>query len=398
MPSIFDIDSLVAPLTGPDPVGKRLPSFTHVKDDLHREKLKSFREENDADAEKAQIQAAAVQIMNPQERAKYIKEREEQVKPSKRAEWAELLKSGTIYLQTHGKDLQVAVAMVEAATARHGYAGLNEGISLLRRLTNDCWDLLHPQIDDPMNPDDVEIRVNWISWLDQSDSAPFFPETIRKISVLKGKAGKPVSVASRRPPAQGEPEDFFERLSELEYEEAVQIATPDDLKRLQDTNEIITATLAELDTLIADIDAHIDANVRKSYSAPSMTNLRNALEDGQSLVRGILAKRIVASESTEDGDKSSRESGGLSGPGGSGGGAVNVAGGAIRSREDIYKRLVELANALESIDPHSPVPDVIRRATELRDLRFPELVDKLSASQSIVEFMRNPIVKAEESN
>jgi type VI secretion system protein ImpA len=392
MSPVLDIDSLVAPLTGPDSVGKRLAQFAIAKDELDRSKLKSMREEIDSEAEKAKAEQEAEQISDAKERTNYLKIRMGQLPPSKRAEWAGILKSGANYLQGLGKDLQVATAMVEATTVQHGFVGLRDGIVLLHRLTTDCWDQLHPLIENETDADDVELRVNWYAWLDQSDSIPFFPETVRKIAVIRGKGGKAVSVAALREPAPGASDDPATLVSELEFEEACQLATADDLHRLRETDETITATLAELDALISDIDARIHEDVRGRYSAPSMSNLRNALEEGQRLVRRILAKRSEATEATGF-DEANAASGTATGSGGVS--SANVAGGAIRSREDIYKRLVELANALESIDPHSPVPDVIRRAAELRDLRFPELVDKLTSSQPIVEFIRNPIAPAE---
>lgn len=394
MSPVLDIDSLVAPLAAADPVGKRLPQFAIAKDELDRSKLKLMREEIDSEAEKVKAEQEADQISDSKERANYLKMRLGQLPPSKRAEWAEILKSGANYLQGLGKDLQVAVAMVEAATVRHGFVGLRDGITLLHRLTTDCWDQLHPLIENATDPDDVELRVNWYAWLDQSDSLPFFPETVRKIAVIRGKGGKAVSVAALREPTPGTNDDPATLVSDVEFEEACQLVTPDDLQRLREMDESMTAALAELNAMIADIDARIHEDVRSRYSAPSMSNLRNVLEEGQQLVQRILAKRTEATASTGI-DEAHSADGIATGQGG--GAMVNVAGGAIRSREDIYKRLVELANALESIDPHSPVPDVIRRAAELRDLRFPELVDKLTSSQPIVEFIRNPITPAESS-
>ena len=63
-----------------------------------------------------------------------------------------------------------------------------------------------------------------------------------------------------------------------------------------------------------------------------------------------------------------------------------------RSRNDVYSRLMELTLTLEQLEPHSPVPFLIRRAIEMRDIRFPELVDQLTGSKAVLEFMRNPLV------
>ena len=46
---------------------------------------------------------------------------------------------------------------------------------------------------------------------------------------------------------------------------------------------------------------------------------------------------------------------------------------------------------LEDYDPHSPVTLLIRRAIELRGMKFPDLVDVLTRDAKVLDFLRNPV-------
>jgi len=48
------------------------------------------------------------------------------------------------------KDLQVAAWLVEALVRRDGFAGLIEGLALIRGLIENFWDTLYPELEDGM--------------------------------------------------------------------------------------------------------------------------------------------------------------------------------------------------------------------------------------------------------
>jgi len=52
-------------------------------------------------------------------------------------------------------------------------------------------------------------------------------------------------------------------------------------------------------------------------------------------------------------------------------------GDAMRERADAYARLAETAEILMRLDPHSPVPYLVRRATEWSRLNTAELYQEL---------------------
>jgi type VI secretion system protein ImpA len=81
-----------------------------------------------------------------------------------------------------------------------------------------------------------------------------------------------------------------------------------------------------------------------------------------------------------------------------GDGAPAAAGGPVTSRDAAYRQLAEVAAALERLEPHSPVPYLIRRAVELRALRFPELVEELTKDSTVLAFLKREVGGSAESS
>ena len=47
------------------------------------------------------------------------------------------------------------------------------------------------------------------------------------------------------------------------------------------------------------------------------------------------------------------------------------------SRDELYRRVGEIAAALERLEPHSPVPLLLKRCVRLGGMAFPELMREL---------------------
>src|SRR5262249_39141093 len=51
--------------------------------------------------------------------------------------------------------------------------------------------------------------------------------------------------------------------------------------------------------------------------------------------------------------------------------------GAMATRDQIYRTISQAADALQRIEPHSPIPDLLRRAVELGQMPFRRLIKEL---------------------
>ncbi len=350
---LFDVESLTRPVPGDDPAGVPLGL---------REKnlLKEYREEHDPNTLSADD----------------LKDYALANKPRKVAEWGKVFDFGTEYLATKGKDLRLALQVTEAATHTAGFRGLRDSLTLLRRLCEDCWDALHPAIDDPTDADDVDGRLSLFGYLDEELKTPFFPNVLRDVPVLVvGEAKYSLRAARAAAGDTGGP-------LKAAYDAAVARASPAQLQAVAEADAYLVESMGEVAALCAALTA------KAPGLAPGLGGLKSALIDCRNMTQEILRLRA-------DGPSAA--------PAGGGGGAAESIGeaalsggsrGGVRSRQGIYAQLLELAAALEAVEPHSPVPLLLRRAVELRDVPFPELVDFLTSDKRVLEFLRHPVEAA----
>src|SRR6266446_5856808 len=66
----------------------------------------------------------------------------------KKAEWSAVAKLAQETLAKTSKDLLVAARHTEAMVKLHGFEGLRDGLHLMRLMIEQCWDRLHPVIED----------------------------------------------------------------------------------------------------------------------------------------------------------------------------------------------------------------------------------------------------------
>src|SRR5580698_2416026 len=95
----------------------------------------------------------------------------------KTAEYRVVVELTSKCIAERSKDLQLAVWLAEAAIHREKFAGLHQGLELLRGLLEQFWDTLHPEIED----DDLEPRVVLLRWIGSGermiDAVRFTPIT-----------------------------------------------------------------------------------------------------------------------------------------------------------------------------------------------------------------------------
>jgi len=346
---LFDVDALLLPIPGDDPAGVPLGL---------REKnfLKECREEHDPSTLSAED----------------LKDYALATKPRKLAEWGKVFDFSKDYLATRGKDLRLALQFTEAATHAAGFRGLRDGLQLLRRLCEDCWDAMLPAIADPTDSDDVEGRVSLFGYIDEQLKTPFFPNAMRDVPLLAVGDARYSFRAARD--AAGDATGT----AKAAYDAAVAKANPAQLQAVAEADECLAESMDEVARLCAALES------KAPGMAPGLGGVKKALIDCRNMTQEILRLRADAPAAAAPGE----ESDGAAGGGESGGVS---AGGGGRSRAGIYAQLLQLVVALEAIEPHSPVPFLIRRAVELRDARFPDLVDCLTTDKKVLEFLRHPV-------
>jgi type VI secretion system protein ImpA len=279
----------------------------------------------------------------------------------KRADWDTAAALSVRALIGQGKDLQLAAWLLEASIARSGYQALAPCLHLIAALFDRYGERLHPQ--------DPEHRLNQLVWIGQK----LLP-SLRRVAITATGSDREFAWSDWEQALRNEQlraslgrqrESEIEGVS-LEQVGAALASTPQG--RILFLLTTIGDALQVLARLERTIDAHFGAD------APGFGAMREVLErvenvlQAESRRRGLNVPAPVAAAADKDADA---HDGGASEEQ-----EERMVHGNI-DRCDVYAALAEIAQVLERIEPHSPVPYLIRRAVAWGGLNTAELYSEV---------------------
>ena len=281
----------------------------------------------------------------------------------RRANWPKVSQLAAGMLDTVGKDLQLGAWLLEAELHQSGYVALAPCFALLRGLCGTWWDELHPRSDG----DGYDARANIVRWINE--------KLLNAISLLP-LVEDDDHVASW---SDWELAHYHERLRAVNGnlpEEAQEAASLADLHGLLE--RMGAASLRERHAVLGDGRAALAAfeqslRDRLGPETPSLGKLDDLLARIEALLRGELARRgpvglPPAASAPDDGfaNEAEEDDSNADEPPRS---MAEVLG----ERERAYQVLAEIGDYLMQVEPHSPVPYLIRRAVAWGGLNAAEL-------------------------
>jgi type VI secretion system protein ImpA len=336
---LVDLETLVQPIPGDDPAGAPV-SY------LVRAQLEEARKATEANGDVTSEAAAQ----------------------TRRVDWLAIIRLTQDILSTKSKDLLVAARLTEALTNQHGFAGLAEGLVLLRRLIHEAWDRIHPTIEDG----DLEVRAAPFNWLAEADRGARFPVTVRSVPLVPGTGPSCTWLNWKR---SQEGRDGVARPEAFD-----QVVKP--VSRL----DAFRAT-QEIELAVKECSALLEVlNEKMGEATPSMEGLSLALSDCLGLAQHVLTLKggppvdEVAQGTGPGSDASMPENGGHAA-------SANDLRRAVLARNDVYRRLTEVGEELRILEPHSPVPVLIRKAVAWGSLSFPELIRTMSQEEGLMSML-----------
>lgn len=321
------LEALLAPVSGADPEG--LPA---AHDESYR-RIRHEREEEDAS-----LPLGAW-------------ERE-----LKRANWVAASELSAAALAMRSKDLQLAAWMFEALIARSGFQALAPCLGLIDALFQQYGAKLHPQ--------SSEHRINLLVWVGQKLLPPLRRVAITATGTGHDYAWNDWEQAQRNEQLraslgkQREAEIEGAKLSDVG---AALACTPNE--RIVFLQTCLSDGLTALQTLAATLDAQLGED------APGLSPMHNLL-DRIEVVLSAEARRRGMTTSAPSEDVAPNA------PGNDPGGVEQAVVGSLDRRE-VYAALADIAHALETIEPHSPVPYLIRRAVAWGSLNTAQLYSEV---------------------
>jgi type VI secretion system protein ImpA len=334
--SLFNLDALVAPVSDAAPAGANL------------EYEAEFRALEEAAVGKREQQMGSGTI--PGEPPNF-----------------NLLFTKSLALLERSKDLRIAGHLTRAAIEKHGFTGLYEGLSLIRRLLEKHWAAIHPQLD-PDDGNDPTMRISALSVL----ISPEFLTALRGAPLLVTQVAGPISlrhfaIAAGEVPQPTDGPKVDTSLLDAGFREVP-------LANLQ-------ALAAALDSARNELKALSTAfQVGAGAAGPDFSSLDRVLHQAQTAVRPRLAARtaeqagaaLSAAGTPGNGAGNGAEAGAAAAP------AVGPISGSVRSRDDVVMLLDKICGYYERNEPSSPLPLLLARCRKLATLSFIDIVKDMA--------------------
>jgi type VI secretion system protein ImpA len=342
-PAGIDLKALLAPIAGAEPTGADLRYLGDY------DRIQEARQEDDPSLPQGIWQ-----------------------RQLKRADWDEVAGLCVEALCRRSKDVQIAAWLVEAAAQRHGVAGLAPGFTLLDRLCDRYWPDLFPAIDDG----DPAARLAPLDWLNAR-----LPTLLHQVPISRagGTAGASHSwadyhnaerheIARQRDPKAAAKAEAAGRVTLQAFLDGV-ARTPNSF--YLPLHAELSAATAALAGLVERLDELC------GRQAPNLAGIRDAVDELEGWVRTILIERNALPDEPAPAPPESDEA--LA--------AVQIESdeivppepaGPIRSRDEAYRRLGEVAEYLFRTEPHSPTPYLVQRAVAWGRMPLHELLPELA--------------------
>jgi len=299
-----------------------------------------------------------------------------------RVPWKRLLELAPQALAEESKDIEIAAWLTEALVREYGYAGLRDGFRLLRELVELFWDGLYPLPDE----DGVATRLAAVAGLNGDESDGVLIAPIANVPVTVAGGCRALSLADYRRAID------LERVADLEkraqrIEQGVIALQVFEQAVRESGREFYASLLADLDESCREFDklcAVLDEKCGKDASgyaqAPPSSAIRGALDACRNDLRGI-TRRILGDPDNGEAVMETAERAMIPVDGQPAGGAAPT----VRTREDAFRALLQVAEYFKRTEPHSPVAYALEQAVRWGRMSLPDLLAELIPEQSARE-------------
>jgi len=285
--------------------------------------------------------------------------------PAEEPDWKEVA-TRALELVTKTKDLRIAVRLTRALLCTDGFAGLADGLALVRGIVENFWDGFYPALD-PEDGNDPTFRVNVVMGL--CDGATFI-DRIRTSPLVTARSFGRFSlrdlaiVSGEIPPAEGVEPPAATAIEGAFSESAV--------ADLQATANAVHSALASLAAIESFIGEKVGAE-----NGPNFSKVSQILSSADKVLAQRLAARGADSEGAGEGAGNDGQAGESSGAGAAQGSGRSISG-EVNSREDVIRVLDKICLYYQRVEPSSPIPILLQRSKRLVSANFLDIVRDLA--------------------
>jgi type VI secretion system protein ImpA len=289
----------------------------------------------------------------------------------KTADWPAVIKMAGEALAKRGKDLQIAVWLVDAHIRKEGFSLVAPCFHLLHDLMEQYWDILYPEIEED---GDMEVRAAPLVWLGSKLGEPlgFLPIVSGKLSYHKYQESRAVGYETDAD--TGEKEEARQNAikeGKTTAEEFDAAAEATSVQALRDTYKQLNEGKAALEQLSEYCDTQF------GDFSPSFIKTRDAIEEIAQTVRIILGRKPGGLEEEAPPALDDEFSVGLTSQTKTAEPAAEeaaeeqpAAAAEDDSGGDIARQLATICRNMRARDPEDPSPYMILRAYSWAKIMF----------------------------
>jgi type VI secretion system protein ImpA len=295
----------------------------------------------------------------------------------KAADWPKVVQTATKILTTESKDLQVTVWLIEGVVKRNGFAGLRDGLKVLRGLHEQYWDSMYPLVEDG----DVEFRSGKIEALTQK-----LPVALKMVPIIKPQGGTHYSYSAYEESRQvenlrrgGAPtqDALAEALAEgkVDGEKFDKAVAGVPLNHCSNLLEDLVQAQEELERFNHTLDEQY------KDAAPSLSQIGQVVGDCLTLIDGIVRKKggVGLQRPAQEGTSEEQQEFTVTpSTAGTGGGIMP------HDRHDAIRRLSAIANFFRQTEPHSPVSYLVQRAARWGEMPLEEWLQEVIKNEGVL--------------
>lgn len=351
-PETVDVAALLAPIAGDNAAGESL-LYSDVYDKIQQARRSERGQFDDGDARSPDFRA--------------------------------VVKLASEALMTRSKDLQTAVWLVDALARTDGFAGIRDGLRVLRELHETYWEVFHPVVEDG----DLSMRANRLAWLNESgegrDSLAVAISVIPLTDPLSGVEYGWVQFRESRD---------VDNLAKQSAEKHARAIAEGRLTGDQFNAAVTSGSRRFYERLFADVAGALEQSAKLqevvvakyTADAPSLLNVKGALEEVHHVLERIVEeKRRLEPDPIEDAGPVTTTA---AGPG-----VVMVRATGIDpvDRADALRRLGAVAAFFRRTEPHSPVAYLVQRAIRWADMPLDVWLREVVASDDVLSRIKETL-------
>ncbi|MCU7849553.1 MAG: type VI secretion system protein TssA [Candidatus Thiodiazotropha sp. (ex Lucinoma kastoroae)] len=274
--------------------------------------------------------------------------------PAEDPDWRELKKK-SLEVAGQSKDLRAAIYLTQALMHTDGYAGLSDGLSLIKGYIDGYWEMFHPLLD-PDDNNDPTIRINTlINLCDPIDSLAAVNKIPIVDSTVMGKFSfRDIQIASGTlQPTDTESQEVTLDQIDAAFRESSTEQTQQTLSQIHHAIECV-------DTIENRLNERV--GVDQSPDLQSLVSLLKQVEKEVAMRAGV-ESLLEGSDNTVNSESTQQQA---------------AAPGVINNRDDVIRALERISHYYQKNEPSSPIPLLLERARRLVKMDFHEIVQDLA--------------------